>query len=395
MSEKIFDKQQKTDVQVLEDALSAGNALRLEANQPYHAALLPPGSNENAKWMGELVGSVAANAAMARIQYGTHWGTLSSRSLITGMAIAAGVELIPEIPGAISETINRWRSGTGLDEKDGEAVLSRVGTVLMHGVGNAVAGYAAGRITLNKWFPDDFYQGIPSLRRDGTLPEGVHFANWQDIVEKFGTNEHRINILNSGLFEALHDLKNAGSQRAWIGGSLVTKKELPNDFDIAYKSFDNQLKKLPILWDRGLQKEAYNGEMWPDDMNYFRKARSGKQIGVIEVDLDTLPERKGVSPAVAVLERHQRVVENEIVEGNQKSWSPALDQNRLDRVAENAGAVLDRTKRTPQDVVPVADITPYIHRRVLRADIPAEALVPARKFWQIKAPAAGVATASH
>jgi len=47
-----------------------------------------------------------------------------------------------------------------------------------------------------------------------------------ELVERFGTNERRREIL-AGLLRALQALKAAGCRRAYVDGSFVTSKEVP------------------------------------------------------------------------------------------------------------------------------------------------------------------------
>jgi uncharacterized protein DUF6932 len=71
---------------------------------------------------------------------------------------------------------------------------------------------------------------IPPFTDSGNLPEGIHDATWDEIVEGFGTNERRRELLE-GLQRALDSLRAAGCRRAYVDGSFVTANEEPNDFD--------------------------------------------------------------------------------------------------------------------------------------------------------------------
>lgn len=72
---------------------------------------------------------------------------------------------------------------------------------------------------------------IPELDAlTGNLPPGVHDATWDELVDAFGFNRRRAELLQ-GLREALESLAQAGCKRAYIDGSFVTAKERPGDFD--------------------------------------------------------------------------------------------------------------------------------------------------------------------
>ena len=75
---------------------------------------------------------------------------------------------------------------------------------------------------------------IPLFRRNGTLPPGVHWATWEEVVERFGGNAHRQSLL-AGLKQALENLKQAGCRDFYLDGSFVTDKLEPEDFDGCFK----------------------------------------------------------------------------------------------------------------------------------------------------------------
>jgi hypothetical protein len=77
---------------------------------------------------------------------------------------------------------------------------------------------------------------IPEFNDLGYLPPGVYESSWQEFMEKFVINAHR-QRLATGLAAALRKLGVAGCRRVIIGGSFVTTKEKPNDFDGWYEDF--------------------------------------------------------------------------------------------------------------------------------------------------------------
>ncbi|KKD39161.1 MAG: hypothetical protein WAN66_22690 [Limnoraphis robusta] len=50
---------------------------------------------------------------------------------------------------------------------------------------------------------------IPNFDENGNLPPGVHFCEWEEFVERFGTNDLRLRLM-SGLRKAMEQLKIAG-----------------------------------------------------------------------------------------------------------------------------------------------------------------------------------------
>ncbi len=70
----------------------------------------------------------------------------------------------------------------------------------------------------------------PFEQASGNLPLGIHEATWDELVARFGYNQHRQALL-AGLKVALQALGTAGCRRVYIDGSFVSAKELPGDFD--------------------------------------------------------------------------------------------------------------------------------------------------------------------
>ena len=121
---------------------------------------------------------------------------------------------------------------------------------------------------------------IPAPQIDGNLPQGIHRASWQEFVSRYGTNQHRLRLLD-GLHKALRVLKTAGCDELYMDGSFVSTKELPNDFDGVW-SMNNVdlvlLKRLePVFFEfgfsRAAQKAKFLGELFPAEM---QEGNSGK-----------------------------------------------------------------------------------------------------------------------
>ncbi len=72
---------------------------------------------------------------------------------------------------------------------------------------------------------------IPALRRDGSLPPGVHIADdWAEIVVRFGSTRERRQLL-AKLRLGLDNLRDAGCPWVLLDGSFTTIKAGPNDVD--------------------------------------------------------------------------------------------------------------------------------------------------------------------
>jgi hypothetical protein len=142
---------------------------------------------------------------------------------------------------------------------------------------------------------------IPEFDEHGNLPPGVHFCEWEEFVQRFGTNALRLRLMR-GLLMVMEALKAAGCRTIYIDGSFVTLKPDPGDFDACWDREDvdiNYLRlKAPKLlnhYDRAGQKAQYKGEIFPVDQpigNYgmnsfelFQRDRSQNKKGIIAIDL--------------------------------------------------------------------------------------------------------------
>jgi hypothetical protein len=138
----------------------------------------------------------------------------------------------------------------------------------------------------------------------GNLPPGIHYATWIEIVTRYATSTHRRELLD-GLLDALRSLKAAGCGTAYLGGSFVTAKENPGDFDACWASAGVVFNRLdPELQDFSdkcaAQKARYGGELYPadwparaDDTTFrdlFQRDRITEQPkGIVAIDLTGLP----------------------------------------------------------------------------------------------------------
>ncbi|KOR34024.1 MULTISPECIES: DUF6932 family protein [Planktothricoides] len=144
---------------------------------------------------------------------------------------------------------------------------------------------------------------IPEFDENGKLPPGVHFCDWQEFVERFGTNHTRRRMI-AGLQLAMTQLTAAGCRTIYINGSFVTIKPNPQDFGACY---DNETVDIDYLrinaprllnhYDRAGQKAKYRGEIFPSQQaigNYginsfelFQRDRQQNVKGIIAIDLTT------------------------------------------------------------------------------------------------------------
>ncbi|HSS52714.1 MAG TPA: hypothetical protein VLX28_27550 [Thermoanaerobaculia bacterium] len=141
---------------------------------------------------------------------------------------------------------------------------------------------------------------IPPFDAAGNLPPGIHWASWDEVAERFGTSQVRIELLD-GLKRALRSLLEAGCRTLYVDGSFVTSKEVPGDFDACWDPQDVDGDRLePVLLDftnrRAAQKAEYRGELFPSVsfadpagntfLEFFQiDRRTGEPKGIVAIDL--------------------------------------------------------------------------------------------------------------
>jgi hypothetical protein len=140
---------------------------------------------------------------------------------------------------------------------------------------------------------------IPKFEATGLLPKGVHRADWEEVVKRFGRNGQRRQLLK-GLQEALDSLRQAGCRRVYLDGSFVTSKKSPNDIDLCWDvdGVDPMLLDS-VFFDfengRAAQKARFGAEFFPAQapqrlktfLDFFQIDKdTGKPKGIIEVLLD-------------------------------------------------------------------------------------------------------------
>ncbi len=145
---------------------------------------------------------------------------------------------------------------------------------------------------------------LPPFAPTGRLPAGIHAATWPLFAERFGSSTHRRQQLTT-LVDALRLLREAGCARVFVGGSFVTAKAEPNDIDVAWDVEGVDADALdPIFLDfedeRAAQKRRFGAEFFPAQfvegvtgrsfLEFFQRTRDDEPVGVVAVDLRTMPE---------------------------------------------------------------------------------------------------------
>ena len=143
---------------------------------------------------------------------------------------------------------------------------------------------------------------IPEFDDNGNLPPGIHWAEWSDFQQRFGTTTRRMRMIQ-GLSTAMEQLKAAGCRAIYINGSFVTSEPNPKDFDACWdaEAVDFSLLQAiaPTLLNfenkRAAQKAKYKGELFRSDqiadsygtmsIDFFQRDRARNPKGIIAIDL--------------------------------------------------------------------------------------------------------------
>lgn len=134
---------------------------------------------------------------------------------------------------------------------------------------------------------------IPHFNNLGYLPPGIYEVTWDEFWERFATNTYRKQML-TGLRLALNALKFAGCEQVYIGGSFVTDKEKPNDYDGCFEIFgidENKIDPIFLIPDLQAQKEKFYGELLPNSVmvGFFQNDINRQPRGIISLNPRTVP----------------------------------------------------------------------------------------------------------
>ena len=140
---------------------------------------------------------------------------------------------------------------------------------------------------------------VPPFAASGNLPPGIHWATWEELVERFGSTPYRMKLIE-GLKRALQSLALAGCRTVYVDGSFVTAKEVPGDFDACWDPAGVEVSRLdPVLLDfsnrRAAQKAKYGGELFLSSgwaaagkvfLDFFQTDKAtGEAKGIVAIDL--------------------------------------------------------------------------------------------------------------
>lgn len=141
---------------------------------------------------------------------------------------------------------------------------------------------------------------IPDFRKDGYLPEGLHFATEAEITFRFGGSSRKRRYLIRRVREWIELARLVFAHRLLLDGSFVTSKLEPHDVDAVIllprdfqdqitQSLDPALELQMMLLSRQPEELfAAEDELdCKDWQSFFERTREsdGRKNGLVEVNL--------------------------------------------------------------------------------------------------------------
>lgn len=143
---------------------------------------------------------------------------------------------------------------------------------------------------------------IPEFNEDGLLPPGIHRATLEEFKERFvifNRSDRRLRVFE-GLNQLIQEAARSNIvQQILIGGSFVTAKAEPNEFDclVVVKSGLERTKVNPFeyrLISRPMARRLFRGDVVPvsegssvdgEYLEFFQHTREGERVGIVEIEL--------------------------------------------------------------------------------------------------------------
>lgn len=143
---------------------------------------------------------------------------------------------------------------------------------------------------------------LPAFNSDGNLPEGVHLATEEEVLDRFATSSARRRWLGDQLRRLLDIAKSTGQLTGvFLWGSFVTSKEIPNDLDIllvmatefnvdtlptdAQVLFDHVQARLRFQADVFWTKTSIDQQVLRLWLDTYQMGKDFKRRGIVEVSV--------------------------------------------------------------------------------------------------------------
>ena len=143
---------------------------------------------------------------------------------------------------------------------------------------------------------------LPDFTENGLLPEGIHRATFEEFEKRFAyfdLSDKRFRLFDK-LRELYHQVRQSGIvKRFLVGGSFVTSKAEPNDFDcilVLDPSIEGQnLRPMEYnLVSRQRARRIFGGDVisvaegsvdYHGYLALFQSTRADERLGIVEIEL--------------------------------------------------------------------------------------------------------------
>lgn len=141
---------------------------------------------------------------------------------------------------------------------------------------------------------------LPAFNADGNLPEGIHRATDDEVLARFATTTARRQWLGERLRSLLALAKSTGKfEHAFLWGSFVTNKALPNDLDVLLiladdfsldaapvqctVLFDHSRARIHFHADVFWTKSSIDGDMLRLWLDTYQTGKDFNRRGIVEI----------------------------------------------------------------------------------------------------------------
>ena len=143
---------------------------------------------------------------------------------------------------------------------------------------------------------------LPDFTKDGVLPAGIHSATFDEFEQRFAyfaRSDRRFRVFD-GLRELYRQSSRSGIvNRFFIGGSFVTSKPEPNDFDciLALNPVVDGKDLRPLeynLVSRQKARRIFGGDViavidgsinFDKQILFFQSNRDIERVGIVEIQI--------------------------------------------------------------------------------------------------------------
>jgi hypothetical protein len=143
---------------------------------------------------------------------------------------------------------------------------------------------------------------LADFTENGWLPEGIHVATFEEFKNRFMYFERsdRRFLLFEKMRELYFEAKRSGLVKHFlVGGSFVTSKIEPNDFDciLVIDPLAEQIELPPAQYNvvsRRMVRRKFGGDIYPviegsvehyQLLELFQATRGGGRKGIVEIEL--------------------------------------------------------------------------------------------------------------